>query len=262
MNPNVVELDNVSFAYNGAPVLADVNLRIRQGDFLAVLGPNGGGKTTLLKLMLGLLTPGRGAVRVFGEAPSRGRERVGYMPQLATAGREFPITALEVALMGRLGRSSWGWRYNRRETEGARQALERVGMADHAGRRMATLSGGQRQRVLIARALVTRPELLLLDEPTASVDAEGRSRLYDVLTELNRDVTIVVVSHDLSIVWNAVKSVACVNRSLFLHEGREITAEMVRMMYGGHPDADCPVELIAHGVPHRVLQPHRDEGHA
>jgi len=122
---------------------------------------------------------------------------------------------------------------------------------------MASLSGGQRQRVLIARALVSRPELLLLDEPTASVDAEGRGQLHEVLSGLNRDVTVVMVSHDVSVIWSSVKSVACVNRTLYHHPRAEITDAMVRMMYGGE-DAACPVELIAHGLPHRVLKSHPD----
>jgi len=259
-NPIVAQLENVSFSFNGADVLTDVNLAIRPGDFLAVLGPNGGGKTTLLKLMLGLLEPRGGRVRLFGAPPAEGLERVGYMPQHGEGGHDFPITVLEVALMGLLGRRSLGWRHGRQEGARARRALERVGVADLAGRRVSSLSGGQRQRVFIARALVTEPELLLLDEPTASVDPEGRGKLYEVLKDLNRDITIVVVSHDLSIVWDAVKSVACVNRGLYLHEGREITPEMVNLMYGGHPGAECNVELIAHGVPHRVLHAHAAPG--
>ena len=253
---SVVELENVSFSFNGADVLSDVNLSIQPGDFLAVLGPNGGGKTTLLKLMLGLIAPQKGEVRLFGAPPAQGLERVGYMPQHSEGAVEFPITVLEVALMGLLGRRSLGWRHGKQDVARARRALERVGVADLAGRRISSLSGGQRQRVFIARALVTEPALLLLDEPTASVDPDGRGKLYEVLKELNRDITIVVVSHDLSIVWDAVKSVACVNRGLYLHEGREITPEMVNLMYGGHPGAECNVELIAHGVPHRVLHPH------
>ncbi len=258
-SPLIAEVEGVSYSYNGTPALAGVNLRIRRGDFLAILGPNGGGKSTLLKLLLGLLEPQQGRVRLFGGAPGQMLERVGYLPQFSDMGRDFPITVLEVALMGLLGRRTLGWRHTRADLARARRALERVGTLDLAQRRVSSLSGGQRQRVLIARALITEPDLLLLDEPTASVDAEGKSQLYDVLKELNRDITVVMVSHDLSVVWDAVKSVACVNRGLYLHEGREITPEMVRMMYSGHPGAECHVELIAHGVPHRVLQSHAED---
>jgi zinc transport system ATP-binding protein len=254
----VVELQNVQFAYGTEPVLRDVNLRVQRGDFLAILGPNGGGKSTLLKLMLGLLSPQHGTVTLFGVAPGDAIGKVGYVPQAFEGDRGFPMTVMEATLMGLLTGRAFGWRYTAAHRARALEALERVGMQQAAARRVASLSGGQRQRVLIARALVSRPELLLLDEPTASVDAEGRGQLHEVLSGLNKEVTVVMVSHDVSVIWSSVKAVACVNRSLYYHPGAEITDRMVRMMYGGGEDASCPVELIAHGLPHRVLQAHPD----
>jgi zinc transport system ATP-binding protein len=254
----VAELKNVHFAYGEDPVLRDVSLEVRRGDFLAILGPNGGGKSTLLKLMLGLLTPQAGTVRLFGEPPSAAIGRVGYVPQAFGGGRGFPMTVLDATLLGLLSTASHGWHHRRPERVRAEAALERVGMDGARRRQLDSLSGGQRQRVLIARALVSRPELLLLDEPTASVDAEGRGQLHEVLSELSREVTVVMVSHDVSVIWSAVKSVACVNRTLYYHPRAEITEHMVRLMYGSPDDPACPVELIAHGLPHRILKAHPD----
>jgi len=254
----IVELRNVSFSYGDFPALRDVSLEVRGGDFLAILGPNGGGKSTLLKLMLGLLAPQSGSIRLFGGEPAAAIRRVGYVPQSFGGHGGFPMTVMDATLMGLLGPSAYGWRYTRLERARAEEALERVGMQGARTRRLESLSGGQRQRVLIARALVSRPELLLLDEPTASVDAEGRGQLHEVLSALNRDVTVVLVSHDVSVIWSAVKSVACVNRTLYFHPRAEITDDMVRLMYGSQDDPSCPVELIAHGLPHRVLKSHPD----
>jgi zinc transport system ATP-binding protein len=253
-NPFVVEILDLCFSFNGMPVLKEANLAIRQGDFMALLGPNGSGKTTLLKLILGLLKPDRGTIRVFGHAPCEVAHRIGYVPQDINVNRAFPISVLDVVLMGRL-RHRPGWpRYMRKDRITARKALERLEMAPYQNRRIGDLSGGQRQRVFIARALVTEPELLLLDEPTASVDTKGQTDLYTLLKELNETVTVVLVSHDLSVLSSYVKSVACVNERVFSHDPPEITKEMLEMMA-----YQCPVELVAHGLPHRVLQKHGDQ---
>jgi zinc transport system ATP-binding protein len=252
MDSPVIEVRDLWFSFNGEAVLKEVNLTVNSGCFLAVIGPNGGGKTTLLKLMLGLLEPDRGTVRVLGVTPREASPRIGYVPQDIGVNSTFPISVFDVALMGRMHGGGGWWRFSKADRMVAQKALERMELREYSNQRMEELSGGQRQRVLIARALAAEPEILLLDEPTASVDTKGQSDLYEFLKKLNETVTIIVVSHDLSIVSSYVKSVACVNQQLIFHDAAEITGEMIEMAY------HCPVELIAHGVPHRVLRNHKD----
>lgn len=249
MSGPVVEIRDLHFAYGPQPVLSGVNLTFNAGDFVAFLGPNGGGKSTLVKLVLGLLKPDSGSVRLMGGPPEKALGRVGYVPQDTNTQPDFPITVDQVVLTGTLGRSG-GRRWQPAHRQAARQALKRVGMWSLRHRRVGDLSGGQRQRVFIARALVGDPELLLLDEPTSSVDQEWQGRLFDLLRELNRTVTVIMVSHDLAVISSHVKSVACINREVHYHPSPEITAEMIVQTY------HCPVELIAHGLPHRVLAEH------
>ncbi|MGD9149426.1 MAG: ABC transporter ATP-binding protein [Desulfobacterales bacterium] len=256
MSTPIVEMNNVSFAYNGQTALQDVSLEIRSGDFIAMIGPNGGGKTTLLKLMLGLLKPDRGTVRVTGQSTQKASTSIGYVPQDVHINRSFPITALDVVLMGKLEPKKRWARKTTSNRQEAMTALERMEMAPLAEKKIGELSSGQCQRVFIARALVTEPQLLLLDEPTASIDTKGQAEFFEMLKDLNRDVTIVVVSHDLLAVSRYVKSVACVNRVLHYHNQAEITGEMLETMYPCAADDTCPVELLAHGLPHRVLKDH------
>jgi zinc transport system ATP-binding protein len=258
MEPPIIEMEEVSFAYNGQPVLQEVSLAIPRGDFVAVIGPNGGGKTTLLRLMLGLLKPDTGRVRLLGRPAGLATHHIGYVRQDVHINQNFPISALEVVLMGKRDpRRRWG-HHGAQDRREALQALERMGMAAFAKRRIGELSGGQRQRAFIARALVTRPQLLLLDEPTASIDTKGQADFYRMLKELNDEVTILVVSHDLLVISTYVKSVACVNKHLHYHQQAEITGQMMETMYPCTVEEVCPVELVAHGLPHRVLQPHEE----
>ncbi len=252
----IIEIKSLDFAYNGEVVLEDVNLIVRQKDFVAIIGPNGGGKTTLLKLVLGLLTPLKGTIRVDGKFPQEASPCIGYVPQDVHMNRSFPITAIDVVLMGKLDPKE---RLSRRSTANRREALaalERMEMAAHADKKIGLLSGGQRQRVFIARALITKPKLLILDEPTASIDTKGQADFYRLLKELNQDITVLVVSHDLLVVSRYVKSVACVNKKLHYHDQAEITGEMLETMYTCTVEDVCPVELVAHGLPHRVLKGH------
>jgi zinc transport system ATP-binding protein len=255
----LVEINNVYFSYNGDTVLEDINLDVRQGDFIAMIGPNGGGKTTLLKIMLGLLKPNSGTIRVNGDSPRKASACIGYVPQDVHINSRFPITALDVVLMGKLDpKKRWARKTaaNRRE---ALDTLEQLEMDIHAEKKIGELSGGQRQRVFIARALVTRPKLLLLDEPTASIDTRGQADFFTLLEKLNQEITIVVVSHDLLVVSRYIKSVACVNRRLHYHDQAEITGDMLETMYPCTVEETCPVELITHGhLPHRVLRHHED----
>jgi zinc transport system ATP-binding protein len=234
--PRAVEMEGVELAFNHRPVLAGVELSVAEGDFVAVVGPNGGGKTTLLKLVTGLLRPSRGRVRVMGTEPAQARPQVGYLAQHPELDPDFPITVEEVVRQGRLGAGGGsgprGPLWPGRDREAAAQALERVGLAELGRRPFGELSGGQRQRVLIARALATRPRLLLMDEPTAGVDPAAEEAIYDLLRELNREMTILVVSHDLGFVSPYVDHVICVNRWVATHPTAEVDAEVIRGMYG------------------------------
>ncbi|MBN1433917.1 ABC transporter ATP-binding protein [Candidatus Fermentibacterales bacterium] len=251
-----VLLREVSFQYGslasagaGHQVLRDVDLRVEQGDYIAILGPNGGGKTTLLRLILGLVRPSSGSVRVFGRDPSQALSLVGYVPQLTTSAGDFPASVLEVVLMGRIGHGGpRGGR--RRDRETALEMMSRLGISELASESVSSLSGGQRQRMLIARALVGSPRLLLLDEPVASVDSASQDSVYTIFHELNESgVTILMVTHDVGAVSTQIKSIACMNVQLFRHGEKLLEADLARA-YG------CPVDLITHGVPHRVLGTH------
>jgi zinc transport system ATP-binding protein len=256
MSQNVIQIRDLNFAFNSQSVLQDIDLDVKAGDFIAMIGPNGGGKTTLLKLMLGLLTPDSGSIRVFAEKPQAVSYRIGYVPQDVHINKDFPISALDVVLMGKL-KPGRGWsRHSQDDRMAARRALDKVGMGEYRARRIGELSGGQKQRVFVARALTTEPELLFLDEPTASIDTKGQREFYELLNELNKKITIIVVSHDLMVVSEFVKSVACVNQRLHYHGHAELTGEMIELMYQCTAEEVCPVELIAHGAPHRVLHDH------
>jgi zinc transport system ATP-binding protein len=247
---DLVRLENVWVHYDSAPVLEDINLGITRGDFLGIIGPNGGGKTTLLKVILGLVKPSRGKVTVLGGPPEGNRRFVGYVPQSTQFDRDFPISVQDVVLMGRSGQVGMLRRFGRRDKQLALTALETVDMLEFKDRQIGKLSGGQQQRVLIARALVGEPRLLLLDEPTASVDMPMQTEFYELLQQLKRKMAIVFVSHDIGAVSVYVDKIACLNRRLFYHGTKEISAEDLEAAY------QCPVNLIAHGVPHRVLKEH------
>lgn len=255
----IIEIRDLDFAYDDQPVLTGVNMTITDGDFVAMIGPNGGGKTTLLKLMLGLLKPRHGRIRVMGKPAGRASHRIGYVPQNVHINQHFPITALDVVRTGKLAPGKRWSRSSRKDRRDAIFAMEQIGMADYADRRMGDLSGGQRQRVFIARAMVTQPRLLLMDEPTASIDSRGQTSFFQLLQQLNRDVTIVVVSHDLLAISTYIKSVACVNQRLHYHQHSEINGHMIETMYPCVDEETCPIELVTHGhVPHRVLKHHEE----
>lgn len=252
-NDVIVRLENLNFSYGNVHVLKDVNMSISRGEFLAVIGPNGGGKSTLVKIMLGILKPDSGKVRIFGRKAGKSRN-IGYVPQDVSAGRGFPVTVREVAMMGRaLARKGTTKDEDRRVIN---TILNDMSLLDVAEKRMDDLSGGQRQRVLIARALAIEPELLILDEPASNVDMQGQTRIYDLLAELNKNMTVVVISHDLTIIPKYATSVACVSGSVHKHDEAEVTDDMLHKAYGAVDG--CPVELVAHGHPHRVLQEHEE----
>jgi len=248
---DIVRLENVWVSYNGTPALEDINLGVDEHDFLGIIGPNGGGKSTLLKVILGLIRPQRGMVTVLGNRPERSRSRIGYVPQYSNYDHNFPVSVIEVVTMGRYGNAGLLKPYARIDKQAAEKALGRVGMLDHAGAQIGRLSGGQQQRAFIARALVSEPRLLLLDEPTASVDSATQTNFYELLAKLKKEMAIIMVSHDIGAISVFVDKIACLNVQLYYHGSREITPEILEATY------KCPVQLIAHGeVPHRVLREH------
>jgi len=230
----VIEVDKVSFAYEGGdPIIEDASFVVRKGDFVSIIGPNGGGKTTLVKLLLGLLRPRSGRVRVFGMAPDKVRSRIGVMPQNPTSDPRFPVRVLDVVMMGclRPGRSLRA--RARRHHDHAVEALERVGLSGFEKTPFAALSGGQKQRVLLARAISPKPELLMLDEPEAGLDRKVEQEFFDLLEVLNRETTVVLVSHDLGFVSSFVRSVICVHRTVDVHPTADLDGAMIRDLYGG-----------------------------
>jgi zinc transport system ATP-binding protein len=230
----VIELEGVSFAFAGRhPVLENVNLSVEPLEFASVIGPNGGGKTTLLRLILGLIEPTSGRIQVLGTSPEKARHRIGYMAQHATLDAAFPVRVLDVVLMGRLGPRRLAGPFDRWDVAAARDTLARVGLAGLERRPFADLSGGQRQRVLLARALTSNPELLLLDEPASGLDQKVELDFFDLLQELNRTTTVILVSHDLGFVQSFVRSVICVHGTVDVHPTNQLDGTTIRELYGG-----------------------------
>ncbi len=247
----VVKLEDIWVYVNSIPVLEGITLSVEHDDFLGIIGPNGGGKTTLLKVILGLITPNHGRVSVLGSLPESSRNNIGYIPQHNLFDHDFPISVWQVVLMGRFGKAGLFKRYSDEDKRVARQSLQTVGMLDYEYRQIGKLSGGEQQRVFIARALATEPRLLLLDEPTASVDPTMQTELYELLKDLKQKMAIVMVSHDISAISIYVDKIACLNHQLFYHGSKEIDTEILEATY------KCPVQMIAHGtVPHRILKEH------
>ncbi len=248
-----IDLENVTVRYDGNTVLESIDFQVEQGKFIGLIGPNGGGKTTLLKVILGMIKPEEGVVKVFGNTPQKHATVVGYVPQYATFDMQFPINVEQVVMMGRLGEKGFRPFFKGEDRRRAKKALEEVDMLGYKDRQISKLSGGQLQRVLIARALASEPKVLLLDEPTASIDKQMEDTIYDILVSMKKDMTMILVTHDIGVVSAYVDAVGCINKKLFFTGGKEISHDMLEEAY------QCPVELIAHGIPHRVLPEHRRE---
>lgn len=228
----VIAMEDVWFGYDGQFVLQKVNLTVREQELVSFVGPNGGGKTTLLKLILGLLHPSRGTVRIFGRRPEDARPLMGYMPQHADLDPRFPVSVMDVVLMGRLGHTRSFGPYRKADRIAAEEALRKLQVWDLRRSHFSALSGGQRQRVLIARALAPNPRLLLLDEPTAGLDVAIEGEFYELIRSFARTMTVVLVSHDLGFVSQLVHKVVCVKRSVVTHPTSEITGEIISRVYG------------------------------
>ncbi len=227
---SILTIKSLSYCYDKENVLEDLNLSINKKDFLAVIGPNGGGKSTLLKLILGINKVQKGEIKIFGDNPCNNYSKIGYVPQNTNINTDFPIKVLEVVMMGHVETSEklkvksekwwtrFGIGYKNSETACAMGALKQVGMEEFAHKKIGSLSGGQRQRVMIARALCAHPSLLLLDEPTASIDVKGQKDIYELLKELNKTITVVVVSHDITAIFGYANKVAHINKGLTFHD--------------------------------------------
>jgi zinc transport system ATP-binding protein len=250
----IVEISKVWVRLGGRSVLEDVNFTLERGDFYGVIGPNGGGKTTLIKVILGLIKPWKGEVLIEGEAPERNRHRLGYVPQYRTYDFTYPLTVHEMVLSGRMGLITGPFRrYHTEDHKQTEAAMELMGIGDLANRPIGELSGGQQQRAIIARALVSDPHALLLDEPTTHVDPHMEEEFYEILRSLQKRMAILLVTHDMTAISAYVDKIACLNRRLFTHGNREIDEDMLAAVY------HCPINLLAHGIPHRVLRSHEEE---
>ncbi len=237
----IMSVNDLWFSYNGEPILEDITLDVERGEFLGLIGPNAGGKSTLLKLLLGLLTPSRGSIEVLGTTPEKARHRLGYVPQHAVFDRKFPISVEETVMLGRLGLTRTLGSFSRHDHEQARAALAAVEIEPLRNRGLYELSGGQLQRVLIARALACDPEILLLDEPTANIDMRAEEDIFALLKGYNSRMTIIVVSHDIAFISTYVSRVACLNRRLICHQAGPLEGSLIEELYGK------PMHVVHHG---------------
>lgn len=239
----VIEIENLSFSYGANPVLEDISLAVGKEEFFGIIGPNASGKSTLLRLMLGLLEPDRGRIRVLGTSPSRARPRIGYVPQYPAYRREFPICVRDVVMMGRLGVTAAVGRYTDRDRDKTLAAMQAVEVDAIADTNVAHLSGGQAQRMLIARALACEPEILILDEPTSNIDLRVEESIFALLKQFNAHMTIIIVSHDVAFISSYVDRVGCLNRTLVCHGTAELSGKTMEELYG------TDIKMIQHTHP-------------
>ena len=255
MKTPLIEIKNLSAGYDHRTVLRNVNLTVYDRDFLGIIGPNGGGKTTLIKCILGLLKPTAGEI-LYSDKQSlttnRSSLKMGYLPQYNSIDRKFPITVEEVILSGLSSQKSLISRFTGTHREKARQVIARMGLEGLEERAIGALSGGQLQRALLGRAIISDPELVVLDEPSTYIDKRFEARLYELLAEINHDCAIILVSHDIGTVLQQVKSIACVNETLDYHPDTGVSEEWLERNF------NCPIELLGHGaLPHRILAEHK-----
>ena len=247
----LLRFKDVAVGYGGEPVLKDLNFSVSERDFLGIIGPNGGGKTTLVKTVLGLVKPLRGEVEFFEKGEKVSDMPIGYLPQIARIDQKFPVTAKEMVLSGLAHRRNRIRRYDKQQLRQVEQTAAQLGIEAYMDKPVGELSGGEMQRVLLGRAIISDPRLLILDEPNTYVDKPFESRFYHLLEEINKKTAILLISHDVGTIISQVKNIACVNGTLHYHTGNQVTAGWLEEGYG------CPFEMVGHGAyPHRVLAPH------
>lgn len=247
---NIIEIKDVSVNYGSVTALDNISISIKKGTFIGVIGPNGGGKTTLIKVLLGLIKPTKGEFHINSDKP------IGYVPQFNNFEKKFPITVCRVILMGSMSdNKNIFHKYKKEDKEKSLKVMTLLGIEDLSERLISQLSGGQMQKVLIARALMTDPDILILDEPTASIDSQSRTDIYNLFNDLKGKKTILLISHDIGNISSYIDSIACLNVQLYYHENGKLTEETITKAFG------CPVDIIAHGVPHRILPEHLKGGH-
>ena len=238
---SAIDIKNVSFAYEKQLTLENINLTVKEKDFLAIIGPNGGGKSTLLKLILGMIKPQKGSISVLDKTPAKSLTHIGYVPQNTNVNTDFPIKVIEVVMMGHVGGKRPLFGYGKDEVLCAMGALAQVGMEEYAHSKIGALSGGQRQRVMIARALCAHPEILILDEPTSSIDITGQKEIYDLIKTLNEHITVIVVSHDISVILEYANKAAHINKTLSYHD---ISDKHKTFHTHGDEGHFCEIELL------------------
>lgn len=230
---NIIKISNLNVYYENVCALHNINLEIKDKEFLAILGPNGGGKSTLLKVILGFKVPKHGEIKICDMTPSDARRLIGYVPQFTKFNKKFPISVEEVVLMGKLGgKMKIFHRFTNEDREKAHKIMKKLSIYELKNRQIGQLSGGQMQRVLIARALLVEPKILLLDEPTASLDARTKIQIYELLKELNKDMTIIIVTHDIKMVSSYVSTIACINQKLYYHGDLKVDSNIFEQIYG------------------------------
>lgn len=251
MSSVIIQLEDIYAAYEGKVVLKNVNLKVYDKDFLGVIGPNGGGKTTLIKIILGLIKPQKGVIRFFRDRKEVPSITMGYLPQYNSIDKKFPISVYEVILSGLSGQKPLLRNFNREQGEQVQTILIKMGLKGLENRPIGQLSGGQLQRALLGRAIVSDPDVVILDEPNTYIDKRFEAKLYELLEEINKERAIILVSHDIGTVLQNVQTIACVNETVDYHSDTEISSQWLETHFG------CPIELLGHGnLPHRVLKNH------
>lgn len=251
MNNSIIKIENLSAGYDRKTVLHDINLEISEKDFLGIIGPNGGGKTTLMKVILGLLKPSEGKITFYDNGMSVEQLEIGYLPQYNSIDKKFPISIYEVILSGLNRQKSLFSRFTKEHHDRVKETISMMGLEGMENKPIGQLSGGQMQRALLGRAIVSNPKAIILDEPNTYIDKRFEAKLYSLLEEINKQRAVILVNHDIGSVLQTVKSIACVNGTLDYHPQSEVSAEWIE------EKLQCPIELLGHGeLPHRVLKNH------